>query len=68
MDRSQSVSSYIEKFHICNDLRLYSKFSRRGTPSVIFIAGLGDSCETWSGIQDVERHRKVSDIIFEFKK
>ncbi|MBE1553415.1 alpha/beta fold hydrolase [Sporosarcina limicola] len=31
--------------------RLYSKYSRKSTPSVIFIAGLGDSCETWNEVQ-----------------
>ncbi|MFF0829152.1 alpha/beta fold hydrolase [Brevibacillus sp. NPDC003359] len=30
--------------------RLYSR--KRGTPCVIFLAGMGDSCETWEIVQD----------------
>lgn len=37
---------------IQNNQRLYCKYSRKGDPSVIFIAGLGDSCETWIEVQD----------------
>lgn len=40
-----------DSFHTINNLRLYSKFSRKGKPSVIFIAGLGDSSETWNEVQ-----------------
>lgn len=32
--------------------RLFNKYQRKNTPSVIFIAGLGDSHETWKKIQD----------------
>jgi len=35
----------------CDNRRLYSKYSQKSTPSVIFIAGLGDSCETWNEVQ-----------------
>ncbi|MFO1446150.1 alpha/beta hydrolase [Bacillus sp. Bva_UNVM-123] len=38
--------------NIQNNQRLYCKYSRKGDLSVIFIAGLGDSCETWNEIQD----------------
>ncbi|WP_418789172.1 alpha/beta fold hydrolase [Paenibacillus agilis] len=31
---------------------MYSKSSQKGSPSVVFIAGMGDSCETWKDIQD----------------
>lgn len=35
----------------CDNRRLYSKYSQKSIPSVIFIAGLGDSCETWNEVQ-----------------
>lgn len=31
---------------------LFNKYQRKNTPSVIFIAGLGDSYETWKKVQD----------------
>ncbi|MCP1135851.1 alpha/beta hydrolase [Paenibacillus polysaccharolyticus] len=43
---------YDEAYYIYGDCKLYCKYSRNGTPSVVFIAGLGDSCETWNLIQD----------------
>lgn len=46
------ISNYIESFHTYHNRKLYSKYSRKSTPSVIFIAGLGDSCETWNEVQD----------------
>lgn len=32
--------------------RLFNKYQHKNTPSVIFIAGLGDSHETWKKVQD----------------
>lgn len=52
IDGSEFSGGYIEGFHTCDNRSLYSKYLRKGTPSVIFIAGLGDSCETWNEIQD----------------
>ncbi|PEK09972.1 alpha/beta hydrolase [Bacillus toyonensis] len=37
---------------ICDNRRLLNKYSRNSIPSVIFIAGLGDSYETWKKVQD----------------
>ncbi|KAA0759325.1 MULTISPECIES: alpha/beta fold hydrolase [Bacillus] len=37
---------------ICDNHRLLNKYSRNSIPSVIFIAGLGDSYETWKKVQD----------------
>lgn len=51
-DGSKFRSCYIESFHTCDNRKLYRKYSRKSTPSVIFIAGLGDSCETWREVQD----------------
>ncbi|MDN9012902.1 alpha/beta fold hydrolase [Brevibacillus laterosporus] len=51
-DRSESRGYYNENFHTCSNRRLYSKYSQKSTPCVIFIAGLGDSCETWNEVQD----------------
>lgn len=51
IDDVNTTGGIIESFHAINNLRLYSKSSRQGTPSVIFIAGLGDSSETWNVIQ-----------------
>lgn len=42
---------YMEAYQVCDNIKLYSKYSRNSTPSVIFIAGLGDSCETWKVVQ-----------------
>ncbi|PFD26899.1 alpha/beta hydrolase, partial [Bacillus cereus] len=36
----------------CDNRRLLNKYSRNSIPSVIFIAGLGDSYETWKKVQD----------------
>ncbi|OAB27829.1 hypothetical protein PMSD_23100 [Paenibacillus macquariensis subsp. defensor] len=44
--------SYIEVHHICIGRKLFSKYSLNGEPTVIFIAGLGDSCESWDIVQD----------------
>ncbi|MGG1440958.1 alpha/beta hydrolase [Brevibacillus laterosporus] len=41
-----------EGYHTCNHRRLYCKYSRHVTPSVILIAGLGDSCDTWNEVQE----------------
>lgn len=50
---TEANGAYMQSFYTCNDnRRLFSKYSRKGTPSVIFIAGLGDSCGTWNEIQD----------------
>lgn len=43
---------YMEAYHVYNNVKLYSKYSRSSTPTVIFIAGLGDSCETWEVVQN----------------
>lgn len=50
--RSGERDSYMEAFHVCDNVKLNSKYSRNSTPSVIFIAGLGDSCETWEVVQN----------------
>ncbi|WP_019424384.1 alpha/beta fold hydrolase [Paenibacillus sp. OSY-SE] len=52
LDGSKFHGRYFESFHTCANAKLYSKYSRKSTPSVIFIAGLGDSCETWNEVQD----------------
>ncbi|WP_340021960.1 alpha/beta hydrolase [Paenibacillus sp. FSL K6-1096] len=31
---------------------IYSKYAGRGTPSVVFVAGLGDGSDTWNGVQE----------------
>ncbi|WP_084508930.1 alpha/beta fold hydrolase [Paenibacillus assamensis] len=45
-------NDYVESVHCCNNVQLYSKYLYKGSPSVVFIAGMGDSCETWKDIQD----------------
>ncbi|WP_051128151.1 alpha/beta fold hydrolase [Paenibacillus sp. HW567] len=52
MNDSGFKVNYQESFYTRNNRRLYSKYSQKGTPGVIFIAGLGDSCEIWSAVQD----------------
>ncbi|MBE9913737.1 alpha/beta hydrolase [Paenibacillus donghaensis] len=42
----------VEAFHTCHGRKLFSKYSLKGTPSLIFIAGLGDSSESWDVVQD----------------
>ncbi|QWU18130.1 alpha/beta fold hydrolase [Paenibacillus sophorae] len=42
----------MEALHTCHGRKLFSKYSLKGTPAVIFIAGLGDSCESWNEVQD----------------
>lgn len=49
---SKERDRYMEAYHICDNVKLYSKYSGNSTPSVIFIAGLGDSCETWEVVQN----------------
>lgn len=49
---SKERDRYMEAYHICDNVKLYSKYSENSTPSVIFIAGLGDSCETWEVVQN----------------
>jgi pimeloyl-ACP methyl ester carboxylesterase len=46
------LKRYDEVYYTYGDCSLYCKYSRKGSPSVVFIAGLGDSCETWNQIQD----------------
>ncbi|GKU76562.1 alpha/beta hydrolase [Paenibacillus sp. L3-i20] len=41
-----------EGYHTCNHRRLYCKYSRHVTPSVILITGMGDSCDTWNEVQE----------------
>ena len=50
--RSEVRDRYMEAYHVCDNVKLYSKYSRNSTPSVIFIAGLGDSSETWKVVQN----------------
>lgn len=47
----QTDGGFMESFHTFSNREMYSKSSRKGKPSVIFIAGLGDSCETWNEVQ-----------------
>ncbi|UNK20641.1 alpha/beta hydrolase [Paenibacillus sp. N3/727] len=49
---SEIRGSYTESLYTYNNCRLYSKYFRKSTPTVIFIAGLGDSHETWNVVQD----------------
>ncbi|GIP29051.1 alpha/beta hydrolase [Paenibacillus sp. J23TS9] len=42
----------IEAFHTCHARKLFGKHSLKGTPSVIFIAGLGDCSESWNVVQN----------------
>lgn len=51
IDDVNTIGGIIESFHTINNLRLYSKSSRKGKPNVIFISGLGDSSETWNEVQ-----------------
>ena len=43
--------------NICDNRGLYTKYQRNSSPSVIFIAGLGDNYETWEEVQD-----RISDV------
>lgn len=49
---SESSGGYVEARHTCRGRKLFSKYSLKGTPSVIFIAGLGDRCDSWNVVQD----------------
>ncbi|MEJ8545305.1 alpha/beta fold hydrolase [Brevibacillus borstelensis] len=46
------MSGYTEVRHTCQGRKLFCKYSQKGTPTVLFIAGLGDSCESWNVVQD----------------
>lgn len=52
MHMSESASRYIDVYHTYRGRKLFGKCSVKGAPSVIFIAGLGDSCDTWHVVQD----------------
>lgn len=52
MYRSKCSNGYYEVLHTSQGRKLFSKYSLKGKPSVIFIAGLGDSCESWNGVQE----------------
>ena len=41
-----------EVFYTCGGCKLFTKYSRKGTPSVLFLAGMGDNCETWNEVQN----------------
>lgn len=53
MEQNQFKNHYVEGIQTLSDGRLYYKLTRKRTPSVIFIAGLGDSHETWNEIQEI---------------
>ncbi|WP_379131104.1 alpha/beta fold hydrolase [Paenibacillus sp. sgz500958] len=46
-----SSSGYTERFAGSGDSKLYCRYVRRGAPGVVFIAGLGDSSDTWDVVQ-----------------
>lgn len=52
MSKSESIGGYVEVNYSCEGRKLFCKYSLKGTPSVIFIAGLGDSTESWHVVQD----------------
>lgn len=47
---------YIEAYHTSQNRNLFCKYSLKGTPTVIFLSGLGDSCEAWNVVQDRISH------------
>lgn len=47
-----STIKYIEDYHIIDEHRIYSKYYKNGTPTVLFEAGLGDNSNTWKEIQE----------------
>lgn len=50
--RKEGRMSFEEVFYTCGGCKLFTKCSRKGTPSVVFLAGMGDSCETWKEVQN----------------
>ncbi|GED67938.1 alpha/beta hydrolase [Brevibacillus reuszeri] len=52
MDDSEFSRDFEEAFYTCAGSRMFTKYSRKGAPTVLFLAGMGDSCETWKGVQN----------------
>lgn len=50
--RKEGRMGFEEVFNTCGGCKLFTKYSRKGTPSVLFLAGMGDSCETWDVVQN----------------
>jgi len=44
--------NYTENYYAIDDHKMYSKYYKNGTPTVLFEAGLGDSSDSWNYIQD----------------
>lgn len=42
----------VEAHPVCHGHKLFCKYTRLGKPTVILIAGLGDSCDTWKEVQN----------------
>ncbi len=47
-----SVIKYTDDYQLIDGRKIYSKYYKNGTPSVLFEAGLGNSNNTWEDIQD----------------
>lgn len=45
-------SGYIVNYQTSQNHDIFCKYFIHGSPTVIFISGLGDSCESWKDVQD----------------
>lgn len=51
-DLDSSESGFKESWYPCHGRKLFCRYSLKGKPSVLFLAGLGDSCESWNVVQE----------------